>query len=188
MVQDGVVQVMVIAGPAGSGKTTLADAIAKKLSAPHLDFDVVSSGVVAATQALHPELPEEEVLLACKEDRYAALAEAIWQCVDLEDPAAPSLVIASAPLSQYTQESDLWAAWLEQCGSPTAVDLVWLDLDPQIRWNRMVNRKSSRDRALVESGIRPDPAPLPVVKHRVIDASLPMKERVRQALAPFGND
>jgi cytidylate kinase len=188
VVQDGVVQVMLIAGPAGSGKTTLADAVAKKLSVRHLDFDVVSAGVVAAAQALQPELPEEEVLLACKEERYAALAEAIRECVDLEDPSAPSLVIASAPLSQYTQDSDLWAAWISKCGSLASVDLVWLDLDPKVRWNRMVNRKSSRDRALVESGIRPDPAPLPVVEHRVINAGLPMKERVRQALAPFSND
>ena len=188
MVQDGVVQVMVIAGPAGSGKTTLADAVAKKLSAPHLDFDVVSAGVVAATQSLHPELSEEAVLLACKEERYAALAESIRQFTALADDSAPSLVIASAPLSQYTQDSKLWAAWLAQCGSPSSVDLVWLDLDPRVRWNRMLNRKSSRDQALVESGIRPEPAPFPVVEHRVIDAGRPMKERVRLALEPFGND
>jgi predicted kinase len=188
VVQDGVVQVMVIAGPAGSGKTTLADAVAKKLAAPHFDFDVVSAGVVAATQALHPELSEEAVLVACKEERYDALAEAIRQCADSTDPLAPPLVIASAPLSQYTQDPDLWAAWSAQCGSATFVDLVWLDLDPTVRWNRMLNRKSSRDQALLESGIRPDPAPLPVVEHRVIDASCPMAERVRLALAPFGND
>jgi predicted kinase len=179
---------MVIAGPAGSGKTTLAEAVAKRLSAPHLDFDVVSAGVVAATQSLHPELSEEAVLVACKEERYAALAEAIRQCADLADPLVPSPVIASAPLSQYTQDSKLWADWLAQCGSPSSVDLVWLDLDPKVRWNRMMNRKSSRDQALLESGIRPDPAPLPVVKHRVIDASLPMAERVRLVLASFGND
>ena len=188
MVQDGVVQVRVIAGPAGSGKTTLADAVAKRLSAPHLDFDVVSAGVVAATQALHPELSEEAVLVACKEERYDALAEAIRECAERADPLASSVVIASAPLSQYTQDSDLWAAWLAKCGSPTFVDLVWLDLDPKVRWNRMTNRKSSRDQALLESGIRPDPAPLPVVEHRVIDTSRPMAERVRLALAPFGND
>jgi hypothetical protein len=162
--------------------------VAKKLSAPHLDFDVVSAGVVATTQALHPELSEEEVLVACKEERYAALAEAIRQCADLADPSVPSFVIASAPLSQYTQNPDLWAAWLKKCGTPASVDLVWLDLDPKVRWNRMKNRKSSRDQALLESGIRPDPAPLPVVEPRVIDASLPMVERVRLALASFGND
>jgi predicted kinase len=188
VVQDGVVQVMVIAGPAGSGKTTLAEAVAKRLSAPHLDFDVVSAGVVAATQALHPELSEEAVLVACKEERYAALAEAIRQCAERADPLVPSVVIASAPLSQYTQDVKLWSDWLAQCGSPSSVDLVWLDLDPKVRWNRMTNRKSSRDQALLASGIRPDPAPLPVVEHRVIDASLPMAERVRLALASFGND
>ena len=188
MVQDGVVQVMVIAGPAGTGKTTLADAVAKKLAAPHVDFDVVSAGVVAEARSQHPVLSEEALLLLCKEERYDALAEAIRQCADGADPLVPSLVIASAPLSQYTQNSDLWAAWLAKCGSPTAVDLVWLDLDPNLRWNRMMNRKSSRDQALLESGIRPDPAPLPVVEHRVIDASRPMAERVRMALIPFGND
>lgn len=188
MVQDGVVQVMVIAGPAGSGKSTLAEAVATRLSAPHLDFDVVSAGVVAATQSLHPELSEEAVLVTCKEERYAALAEAIRQCTGLADPSAPSLVIASAPLSQHTQDAQLWADWLAQCGSPSSVDLVWLDLDPRVRWNRMVNRKSSRDQAFLESGIRPDPAPHPVVEHRVIDAGRPMRERVRLALAPFSND
>lgn len=173
---------MVIAGPAGSGKTTLANTVAKKLNAMHLDFDFVSADVVANARSLHPELSEEALLLACKEQRYEALALAIKRYAELNGPNSSALVIVSAPFSQHTQDPHLWSAWLGKCGSPASVDLVWLDLDPKVRWNRMVNRKSSRDRALLESGIRPDPAPLPVVEHRAIDAMLPKRERLRLVL------
>ncbi len=159
-----------------------------EFAAEHIDFDVVSAGVVARARSEHPEMAEAELLEHCKDARYAALADAVRAAGADDAAGGAGLVIVSAPFSQYTQDAALWQSWLTACGDLEAVDLVWLDLDPETRWQRMRERASVRDAVLLESGIRPPVSPRPAIPHRIIDAGLPVAEQVRRVVAGFDND
>ena len=83
---DRMVDVFVIAGAAGSGKTTFGRALAKRLAIPLLDLDEVTAPLVAAFRAAHPELDEAEALL---DPNIGALT----QIVNEYQPAGTSVIV-----------------------------------------------------------------------------------------------
>ena len=169
------VQLVVIAGPAGTGKSTLANALAKELNATHLDFDTVNTELVRQKRAEHPQLPEPELLAKIKGERYLRLAQAIRESVD-------PTIIASGPFSQHSQDARLWNQWLQDCGNARAVEFFWLDLDPEIRRLRILHRGSARDAPIVESDLVLDPAAWPVFPHHLVAASTPTAEQLAAVL------
>lgn len=176
-------RLIVIAGPAGSGKTTLADRVAEQWGVPHVDFDVVTRGVVTAQREQFPHLTEPELLEQIKDARYAEFASAVRAALEAEARAAEGSgltphVIASAPFTSITQSPALWAAWCAQCDVPEEqAGLFWLDIEPELRLARMRQRGSSRDLPLLDGSATPASVPLPVVAHRRIDAALPLAEQ-----------
>lgn len=158
---------IVIGGPAGAGKTTLADAVASALHAAHLDFDVVSSDVVAAGRAAHPHLSEAALLARLRDDRYLALAQAAATAL----ASAPPVLVVSAPFSREAQYADAWQAWLDVLPPGTDVRFVWIDIDAAERRRRMLARGSIRDRELLERETTVPAAPRPAIAALLVSAA-----------------
>lgn len=156
---------VIVAGPAGSGKTTTADALSLILDAPHVDFDIATREVVDEAQAARPELDEADLLLMARPARYAAFARAVTAALDNHP-----LVIASAPFTSHVASGPAWQAWAAELPADTEVTLAWLDPGPQERLTRMRRRGSERDAPLLASGDVPS-VPPPVVNHLRIDMS-----------------
>lgn len=156
-------RLIVIAGPAGSGKSTLANSVAEDLGIPHLDFDTVSSEIMAIRQKENLELSEPELLEIFKSERYSELAGAIRDC-------SQDLVISSGPFSQHAQSPRLWSDWLGECGEIEVVDFFWLHLDPEIRMRRIIGRDSPRDARVRKYGHGLERSLSPLIAHRVVDA------------------
>ena len=178
---------IVIAGPAGSGKTTLADLVASMLNAPHLDFDQVTHDVVTAHRQQSPHLSEPELLEAIKDQRYAVLAagvRAAFEAARQEGRSAP--VIASAPFTAISQSSASWADWLAGCGEPDRSDLFWLNIDPDLRLARVQQRGSNRDVWLLEGSVAPARVPPPSIAHHLIDAELPLRAQATLVIRRSG--
>lgn len=165
-----------IGGPAGVGKTSLADRMSTTLGLPHVDFDRISIDVVTSAQSEHPHLTEDQLLALVRDDRYTALAQAISD--EFMRPDTPAIVIATAPFTQQSQRLDLWTRWLHDCGPLTRADMVWLDLDPETRRQRMAHRGASRDSALLESGRSLPGSPLPQIPHYRLDAAAPLNQQL----------
>jgi len=166
--------VVFVAGPAGSGKSTLGDALAASLDGVHLDFDVVSAGVVDAARAAHPGSSEAELLLQVKDDRYAALHAALADRLATV-PDAP--VVVSAPFTRQVAEASTWQPWADL--APGAL-VVWLRLDEGERARRIAARGAVRDR-----GAAPGPTTAPGVPHLALEAADPtpaLVASVRRAL------
>ena len=160
-------QLLVIAGPAGSGKTTTAEALAQLVGAPHVDFDTATAAFVDAQRSMHPDRTEAELLAVLRDERYRVFAAAVAAMLETH-----AVVIASAPFTSHVQNETAWGHWLDLLPNATDVTLCWLHLDPSDRLNRMTARGSERDAALIASGSAPAVA-LPAIRHVLIDAALP---------------
>ena len=159
------VTVVFIAGLAGTGKSTLGDALAASLGGVHLDFDVVSASVVEHAREDHPGLSEAELLVAVKDERYAALRAAL----DLHVVDAPDVaVVVSAPFSRQIADPVAWQAWAGV--SPDSM-LVWLHLDESERGRRITARGASRDRGVEGSAGAALTGAVPSVPHVALDAA-----------------
>ena len=168
-------RLIVIAGPAGSGKSTLANSVAEDLGIPHLDFDTVSSEIMAIREKENPELSEPELLEIFKSERYSELAGAIRDC-------SQDLVISSGPFSQHAQSPRLWSDWLGECGEIEVVDFFWLHLDPEIRMRRIIGRDSPRDARVRKYGHGLERSLSPLIAHRVVDAGEEIDAQCREVI------
>lgn len=169
--------VVFVAGPAGTGKSTLADAIAETLGGVHLDFDLVSAGVVAEARTAHPDCSEAEVLSLVKDQRYAALREAL---VDHRSRRPDTPVVVSAPFTRHTASAVAWAPW--ESLAPGSL-LVWLRVDEAERERRIAARGATRDHGAARAD-----AAIPGVAHLAVDSSAPPAELVGQVLRALNSD
>lgn len=166
--------VVFVAGSAGTGKSTLADVLAARLDAVHLDFDRVSADVVDDARSRHPELTEAQLLEAVKDARYKALHAALVQALGQNTP-----IVVSAPFTRHAADPGSWARWVEDC--PGWV-LVWLHLDEEERTRRVLARGAVRDH-----GARGGPGPRPGVPHLALDAALPTERLAEEVLGVIGS-
>ncbi len=150
----------VVAGPPGSGKSTLGRALASVTGAVLIDQDVATNPLMAALAALvgagddldHPAL-------------RGPVRQARYQCViDIasDNGKLGRDVVLVAP---FTAESSGAAAWSELAGglSPARVVLVWVTVPAEVALARRVHRDTPRDRAARLDPAPPRPAPLPAV-------------------------
>ncbi len=182
---DRMVDVFVIAGAAGSGKTTFGRALAKRLAIPLLDLDEVTAPLVAAFWAAHPGLDEGEALTAVREDRYRDLQRATVMAT-----SSGQSVIVTAPFTAEISSLERWRAFVDSFTEAANLHLIWLEITPDERLRRMRVRGASRDARLTMASRPavqlPASAP-PVVEHLGLDAQLGNEEKIRVAMSHFGN-
>jgi sugar-phosphatase len=181
-------ELFMIAGPAGSGKTTLGVALAERLGAPYLDLDDVTVDLVARFRHDHPDRGEAEVLLALRDRRYAELVQAARR---LLASGGSSDVVLIAPFTAEIASTQRWEGWIEQLGTGAVrTHLVWLTLTRRDRLARMAARGATRDASLLAATDSPEElpeAPAPMVPCLVLDALLPAADQVERVLQHFGN-
>lgn len=161
---------LVVAGPAGSGKTTVANDVAEKHCLPHLDFDIVTSRLVDEERARGNDENEAALLLRLKVERYRVFAAAVSTALTTND-----VVIASAPFTSHLQSSASWADWVAQLPTGTTVTIAWLQIDPARRLVRLAERASTRDSQLIASTSVPEVDP-PTVPHVSVAAEGTVEE------------
>ena len=180
---------ILISGAAGTGKSTLAAALAPRLRAAILDLDVatsaltdVVSGLLGRTDLSDPMIaeltrgPRYETLLALAEDNLRA--------------GIP--VVLVAPFTAERSPAG-WRVVADRFAAHAAgVLLVWLDLPDHHLVARLRRRDAVRDSDKVRdpgaflAGVRRDP---PEVPHLALDATLPVADlagRVAGYMAQHG--
>ena len=171
--------VTVIAGGAGSGKTTLARAVCAQTGAQLLDLDAVSADLVAREMADRPGESEAAVLAAIRDARYALLIDAARAARGSGD------VVVAAPFTREVADAAAWAE-LEGALGGEPVGLVWIEVSPQERARRLRMRGATRDAHLLEAPQAPPVAP-PGVAHLEVAAELPTALKVALVTSQFDN-
>lgn len=138
--------VLAVAGPAGSGKSTLGRALARRTGAVILDQDV----------ATNPLMAEVAKLVGAGDDLdhsglRGTVRRARYQCVI--DTAADNVgigrdVVMVAPFTSECGDPVSWAQ-LERRLRPAEVVLVWVSVTPEVALARRLARNCARDRKVV---------------------------------------
>jgi sugar-phosphatase len=181
-----VVKVFVIAGAAGSGKTTFGQALAKRLAIPLLDLDDVTAPLVESFRAAHPQHDEAGALRLLRDDRYRELGQAA-----LTATSNRQSVIMTAPFTSEVSSPERWLGFTSLFGSLAAVQLIWLEVSRDERLRRLKARGASRDAHLTSVGSGAGGLPPvipPAVGHLSIDAQLTDEEKIALVLSRFGGD
>jgi mannitol-1-/sugar-/sorbitol-6-phosphatase len=163
----------VVAGPAGSGKSTLGRALADARGAVLLDLDTATNPLLDAViadatwGAGHWNEPQHREVV--RPARYAVLrALAADQVLD-------ELVLV-APFTAELGGGPEWEA-LVLSVSPRPVRVVWLDATPELLRDRLAMRADSRDRHALPAG-QP-----PAVPHLRVDAAAPTDDQLESVLS-----
>jgi dephospho-CoA kinase len=135
------VQVLVVAGPAASGKSEFAKKLSAHLNYPWLDFDDFANELINENKLLIDSIGMESFLAQVREKRYR----------DLIDRAVVAVkqgksIVVSAPFTAEVQNQDLWDARIGPLTSlGISSKLYWIETKPEVRHERMVARSSERD-------------------------------------------
>ncbi len=153
--------VYVVAGPAGSGKSTLGRALAGITGAVVLDQDIATNPLMAQLALVvragddldHPAL-------------RGSVRQARYQCVidvAVDNGRLGRDVVMIAP---FTAECTDPQAWLELTRQlvPAQVRLIWVTVPPEVALARRIRRNLARDAAAAGSAA-PEPSLVPVVDH-----------------------
>lgn len=138
---------VLVAGPAGSGKSTLGSVLARRLRAPLLDQDVLTNplvDVVAGLVGAGDDLDHPRLRALVREARYVTLLDAAAAQL-----ACGSDVVLVAPFTAEAAVPDRWdrlESGLLAAGA-SGVHLVWLEADPAQLEQRLRARDALRDRA-----------------------------------------
>lgn len=161
--------IIVVAGPAGSGKSTLGLQLARLLRLPFLDLDTLTNPLLdqLADDILHGRHWNDPALRGViRPARYAALLAAL---ADQVKAGAGAVVVA--PFSAELRGGPEWERLVEAAGGVPRV--VWLRASPELLRERRRERSADRDAFIVDSG----PA-APAVPHMTVDASLAIAQQL----------
>ena len=175
--QPSEARVIVVAGVAGSGKTTLGRLLAASLRLPLIDLDAVTTPLL---DSLGTALGDEHWLrgphaAAIRDGRYAAL-----RAVAADAVASAGGAVLVAP---FTRELDGGAEWELLCAAvtPATPQVVHLHGDPVLLRARRAARREPRDEYRTDETPR-SPA-IPVLP---IDADLAPAQQVVRVRAALG--
>ncbi len=177
-------RLIVIAGPAGSGKTTLANELARLHKVKHIDFDVVTAEIVSIRRAENPGVSEPDLLERVKQERYSVMAQVVARAREQLAPGCDCLLV-SAPFSGISQSQEAWNQWLEACGDYETVNFIWLTVDSHIRLDRIRERGSERDEKILSEPSSLGSTPQPVISHQLVDSSRPLTRQCEALSALF---
>ncbi|MFJ4161463.1 HAD-IA family hydrolase [Microbacterium testaceum] len=168
---------VLVAGTAGSGKSTLGRAIAETLRAPLVDLDSVTTPLLDALPAdafgghwlTSPHAP------AIRAGRYAALRATAADAL-----ATAGRVVIVAPFTAELSGGADWQA-LVAALAPAEPHVVHVDGDPAVLSSRRTARGASRD------AHRPDVAPAaPAIPVIALDAELSTAQQLARVLPALG--
>ena len=162
-------RVVVVAGPAGAGKSTLGRALAAEMRAALLDLDDLTNPVLDAVwpprRGHWNDLQHRSVV---RPARYAVLRTAaaaqITSGVD---------VVLVAPFTAELAGGDEWDA-LRAAVAPAEPFVVWIDVPPDVLAERVRERADERD-----SGLPPGSVVEPAIPHLRVDGTSSTTELVR---------
>jgi len=172
--------VIMVAGPAGSGKSTLGRALARNLQVPLIDLDSVTNPLLnalgaEATGGHHWNSPR--VRERVRPARYAALRAVI----DDQRTIGMDAVVVAPFTAELRGEAE-WEALAKT--SETSADLpvvVWLRATPELCAARRAMRGADRDHNAVnpdEKNIELLTAEAPRIPHLALDAQLTTEQQL----------
>ena len=168
--------IVVVAGPAGSGKSTLGLHLARSLRLPYLDLDSITNPVLeglGATLPMHWNDPQFRDVV--RPARYRALRQTLADQV-----AAGTGAVVVAP---FTAELRGGAEWDELVASAGCIPVVvWVQATPELLAERRAARGADRDAHIVDLAGNATPA----VAHVRVDAALPTDRQVEAVLKEPG--
>jgi len=170
--------VVVVAGPAGAGKSTLGRELARRTGGVLLDLDTLTNPLLDRLEVGSPghwNDPSMRELMSPA--RYAVLLAMAREQTDL----GLDLVL----VAPFTAELAGGPEWDQLCAAVTPAEprVVWLQVSPDLQEARKRERADPRDAWSVPS----TPA-APVVSHVAVDATLPTDAQVDLVLGSFATD
>src|SRR5215213_10135415 len=167
-------RVWCVAGPAGSGKSTLGRGLAASVGAMLLDLDTITNPLLdALNDRLTPggHWNDDTLRDLVRPARYACLLAAAR---DQRDSGIDLVLVAP-----FTAELAGGKAWADLCAAvePAEPRVIWLDASPELLEQRVAARGELRD-----AGRQPAMPPEPAVPHIRLDAWLPLERQVELVL------
>lgn len=180
--------VMIVAGPAASGKTTFATQLASRLSYCLFDLDQVTGPLVKQCLALLGQPAhalDEELGQSLRTARYESLLSAASANVALGRD-----VVIAAPFSREIHSADSWRDMVARWSPPLVDDrvlavrteLVFVECPTSLRRERLAHRGEPRDLLKIETGMD-RPAPAPRVNFRSVDGAADAAQEVERLLS-----
>ena len=169
--------IVVVAGPAGSGKSTLGLALARLLRLPYLDLDTVTNPLLeqlteGALDGRHWNDPGLRDVI--RPARYSALLGVLNDQVQ-----AGTGAVVVAPFTLELQGGREWEALLRASGVRPHV--VWLRASDELLAERRGARAADRDAYVVDVAGGAEPS----VPHLAVDASLTVPQQVSAITRAF---
>jgi sugar-phosphatase len=164
----------VVAGPAGSGKTTLGRALARHLRVPLVDLDSVTNPLLDGLGDLVApggHWNEEGRRARVRPARYAAL-----RAVAADQVAAGLDVVLVAPFTAELRGGPEWTL-LTEALAPAPVRVAWLRAERALLEQRVGQRREARDGVRTAAELDP-----PAVPHLVVDAAAATPEQLVRLL------
>ncbi|MFB2598098.1 HAD-IA family hydrolase [Herbiconiux sp. P17] len=172
--------IVVVAGAAGSGKSTLGLELARSLGAALLDLDTLTNPVLeglGAVLAGGAHWNDAALRALVRPARYAALRATLADQVRAGGDA-----VLVAPFTAELLGGAEWQQLVQAAGS--APQVVWLRASPELLAERRRIRSADRDAHVVD----PPADHAPLVPHLSVDASLPTAEQLASVLARLDVD
>lgn len=168
---------VVVAGPAGSGKSTLGRALAVALRAPLIDLDSVTTPVLEALpeNALDGHWLTSPHTARIRAGRYAALRATAADAL-----STSGRVVVVAPFTAELSGGAEWVALVEAL-APAEPHVVHVDGDPGLLASRRLSRAAARDAHRPDSASTP-----PAIAVTAVDAELSTAQQLARVLPALG--
>jgi predicted kinase len=142
--------VYVVAGPAGSGKSTLGRALALVTGAVVIDQDIATNPLMAQIAALvgaGDDLDDPALRGPVRRARYQCIID-----IACDNGRLGRNVVMIAPFTAESSDVVAWAGLARQL-APARVVLVWVTVPPDVALARRRQRNLPRDRTAGELGV-----------------------------------
>jgi sugar-phosphatase len=153
--------VYVVAGPAGSGKSTLGRALAGTTGGVVLDQDIATNPLMAQLALLvgaGNDLDHPALRGSVRQARYQCLID-----VAVDNGRLGRDVVMIAPFTAECTDRNAWLELSRQL-APARVHLIWVTVPPEVALARRIRRNLARDASAATAEL-PMTTPTPVVDH-----------------------